>query len=162
MREIKFRAWDTKRKKMWSAEEMGRDELTINPDGRGFVNVNDTSTKLSSYLPYFIPLQYIGKKDKHGNEVYEGHVCRFYPDPEEPQFFHGLAYIDNDCVGGSWKIISCDNEGGKLRLDSSSFWNDDFEIVGSIYELHSIALNRLGRCKKDAPRGERGCGNETD
>lgn len=52
MRQIKFRAWDTIRKKMFSAEEMGQDQETIMPDGKGFVNVNSISTRLTQWIIY--------------------------------------------------------------------------------------------------------------
>ena len=72
----KYKAWDTKRKKMWSAEEMGRDQLTLSPDGKGFINVSSVSIKLSQYLPHLIPLQYTGRDDNGGMEIYaEDIVC---------------------------------------------------------------------------------------
>ena len=77
-REIKFRAWDTKKNKMWSAEEMGRDELTINPDGRGFVNVSSVDPRLSQYPQHLIPLQFTGLRAEHGQgkEVYRSDIVR--------------------------------------------------------------------------------------
>ena len=74
MREIKFRGWDIYREKMWSPHEMGEDELTINPDGRGFVNVSGTNRKLSQYMKHIIPLQYTGLKDKNGKEGYHKNI----------------------------------------------------------------------------------------
>lgn len=58
MREIKFRGWHTKQKKMYSAEEMASDQLTLLPTGE-FINVSGSSTKLSTIYPkdMFIPLQ---------------------------------------------------------------------------------------------------------
>ncbi len=75
-RAIRCKAWDTIRKKMFSAQEMGADELTLNPDGRGFVNVSSVSTKLSQYATHLIPLQYVGKYDKNGSEICDGDIVR--------------------------------------------------------------------------------------
>jgi hypothetical protein len=74
---IKFRGWDTVKKVMYSPEEMGRDELTINPDGRGFVNVHGGSTKLSEYYSHILPLQYIGYNDTTNKEIYCGDVIEY-------------------------------------------------------------------------------------
>lgn len=42
-REIKCGAWNTRQKAMHSPEEMGKDQLTLSPDGRGFINVSGDS-----------------------------------------------------------------------------------------------------------------------
>ena len=77
MENIKVRAWDTSRKKMWSAEELGKDQLTISPDGKGFINVNSLDARLSEYLKHLIPLLFIGTKDKDGKEIYDRDIIEW-------------------------------------------------------------------------------------
>lgn len=71
---LKLRGWDTKKKIMHSAYEMGQDQLTLSVDGRGFVNVNGQSTKLSTFLPHIIPMLYINIDDQEGTEIYKDDI----------------------------------------------------------------------------------------
>ena len=101
MKNIKYRAWDTKRKKMWSPEEMGKDELTINPDGRGFVNVHGISIKLSGYLPHLVPLQFIGRLDENKKEIYEKDIVEYtciLGDGHSERWRDEVFYSDTDCA----------------------------------------------------------------
>lgn len=56
---IKFRAWDEDNRRMLSADYLCE-------TGLGWVFNNDG----------FIPMQYIGRKDIHGREIYEGDIVR--------------------------------------------------------------------------------------
>ena len=77
---IKFNAWHKSQKKMYLAEELGQDQETLMPDGRGFVNVSGDSTKLSwiDNGKTMIPLQYIGRSDCAGVELYHGDIIECY------------------------------------------------------------------------------------
>lgn len=126
MRIIKFEGWDTKSKKMWSPEEMGEDELTINPDGRGFVNVNGSSTKLSHYLSHIIPLQFTGLRDKKGEEIYEGDIIK-----------SGLGEIFWSENHASFMVRWHNKQWQNIRgMEEPLFQNSEiaWEIIGNIYE----------------------------
>ena len=131
MREIKFRAWDTKRKKMWSAEEMGEDQLTLMPDGRGFININGTSTRLSQFCPHLIPMQFTGLKDKNGKkEVYEDSIVRVYFGdlPSTLTAIAQIIYLENECRFVA-KGIGKDKGKGPWTIDPKRI-----EIIGNIHQ----------------------------
>ena len=107
-REIKFRAWDTKEKKMeydpWDDERSGQG-VDINSifrvDGKNF-------------------MQYTGLKDKNGKEIYEGDVVS-WDYGEEPET-SPIEFVS----GGFWpKTIDC--EMGWPNLE-------EIEVIGNIYE----------------------------
>lgn len=80
MRSHKFKAWDTVKKVMHSAEELGADQETLSVDGRGFVNISSVSTKQSQFHPHLLPLEYTDRKDSKQAEIYEDDVLKWeYP-----------------------------------------------------------------------------------
>lgn len=80
--EVKFNAWHKEQKKMYLASELGEDQMTIMPDGKGFANISGDSTKLSHIDNgrRMIPLQYIGRTDCIGKELYHGDIVEAYID----------------------------------------------------------------------------------
>jgi uncharacterized phage protein (TIGR01671 family) len=133
MRQIKFRAWHKKAKKMFLPEKMGQDEMCLNPDGRGFVNVSGISTKLSQYFPEMIPEQFTGLLDQYGKEIYEGDVIQFAyrtgTKDDSIKLFTGNV-VWNDL--GYWSIVVHGKEKWENALFDCSL--SDIEIIGNIHE----------------------------
>lgn len=124
-REIKFRVWHKEQGKMYSPTELGEDQLTLMPDGRGFANISGDKPSLSRIDNgnKMIPLQYTGLKDKNGKEIYEGdlliHTSRNGQRPHPVIFHLPLA---------AW----CGVYNLKYPLQDSELC--EVEVVGNIYE----------------------------
>ena len=135
MKDIKFRAWHKGQNKMYPAEEMGRDELTIATDGRGFVNVSEDGPQFSEYITDMIPLQYTGMKDKNGEEIYEDDNLKIILD--------GGTYISPVMKRhGCWVIYHpyrLDMHTGEKDYINFGWWtsHDNVEVIGNIHEQES-------------------------
>lgn len=137
MREIKFRAWNTKTECMYC--DTGLTSLGIN-DGIELA-IKDN----------YILMQYTGLKDKNGKEIYEGDIVR-----------NNWTNINNDFIGEKWAVKFGDHMTGSDYYASGAYGfyyeainnkeetcslnslptndsinienNPDLEVIGNIYE----------------------------
>jgi len=145
MREIKFRAWDTEKRKMYhqtSSEWYLDDEydsLTF-PFETGVWGHNDT----------YILMQYTGLKDKNGKEIYEGDIVKWlYGDQEQTDMVsyangHFLVHsgpLDEDKHKNThedlWKVLR--------RYGVGRIGENTVEVIGNIYENPELLRKVRGR-----------------
>lgn len=136
MREIKFRAWDTKKQIFVPSGDIifsdyGDTRITVNPNCMEYIgdschNYNEDSR--------FKIMQYTGLKDKNEVEIYEGDICRCWGGSE----FNG-HYEYNKIYEVKWQ-----GSGFEMMIDDCGYgWNyssgfEYIEIIGNIYENQEL------------------------
>lgn len=135
MHEIKVKAWDTNRKKMHSAEEMGLEQLTLSPDGKGFINVHSADTKFSLYYPHLIPLLFTNLG--HNEEWYEKDILIHKPPAGRSE--HSAPYGNEPKSWKDEKIVILRDCGGfvgvhisaylKYQDQASHIIHNDWEVI---------------------------------
>ena len=149
MREIKFRAWDTKRNVLLYDLSP---EIFIGIEGRIWEEHSDGATRETWYEETYdyIPMQYTGLEDKNGKEIYEGDILinsRMKADSKDEKARFVIEW-DNDYSGFILKgvnvysnayregIVDESAQWGKDKLNVN--WVSEIKIIGNIYETPEL------------------------
>ncbi|QXE19519.1 YopX family protein [Clostridium sp. 001] len=132
MRDIKFRAWDKKRKRMGWVESLAFNyKNDLNGDDWLCYSTDDMEIKERPCGDYrekenVILMQYTGLKDKNDKEIYEGDIIK------ESEYFKCYYKVEYDkCSGRFVGFKIGDRDNNTLEFPQLS---EDGEVVGNIYE----------------------------
>ena len=130
MREIKYRAWDKKEKKMgFDINVLSSSKAFMGwqgDNGQGaYVNPKDKNFEL---------MQYTGLKDKNGKEIYEGDIFRLNKEIYKVNFRSGCFMADNIKNGNQFTHSKEDVKVWHTLMESQM----KIEVIGNIYENKEV------------------------
>lgn len=131
MREIKFRAWDARDKKMRYDYMDDGAELAVSFEG---VPVSHYGADCCEYYTHkdFILMEFTGLHDKNGKEIWEGDIVRLYPDGGWTDC--EVRWIEEKAALALYVPKWGTGSVGHPHLNLSKERPDFFEVIGNIYE----------------------------
>ena len=121
MREIIFRAWDVKGKKMYEVSSLwgGGKHWELEPQRYGA----KITSRIGDYEWYpCVLMQFTGLKDRDGKEIYEGDIIE--SDDDDGKECFDVYFLD-----GSFVVHTGEEIEVLFNIDTSLF-----EVIGNIYE----------------------------
>ena len=128
MREIKFRVWDKKNKKMYYGYEPDRPNM-IDLDGNLYITGAGNKDEYGGPTDYisgcdqenYILMQYTGRKDVNGKEIYEGDIIA-------DDAGRIIGYVIYDETSAVYLL--------KFELGGDYYLNrfTEYKIIGNIYQ----------------------------
>lgn len=127
MREIKFRAWDSRSRTMFNV-----DVLAISPCGWSCPDYDTRGVSLA-YQPQIEVMQFTGLRDRNDKDIYEGDIIKaVLPNHgvgSDITLAQNPVYYDES----SFRVRQNDHPGSGIRLDDLAP-NVEIKVIGNIYE----------------------------
>lgn len=141
MKEIKFRAWDDVKDRMYYVGE--EDDIGFNITSAGFIGFDlkedhDSPFQLLEHLKY---TQYTDIKDQHGVDVYEGDVIQcIYGNYQKYTAVVRIGHFEQDGSGGEYGPVDCYGVFAEkiIKKNKPSFY--EFENTRSLLEFDQIEV----------------------
>lgn len=124
MREIRFRAWDNVKDKMYYVGEELDVVFTFDSNGIVATDITEGNEEFKT-LHYLDYMQWTGLKDKAGKDIYEGDIVNFANNKDVIVARH-IKFIDGEFAMYDGKF---------RRLSLGEVWpNRNIEVIGNLYE----------------------------